>query len=112
MEVTAQWFRKWAAKLKGKSYHSKGQKYFVWDAAVSFCAVPHINDPWYLEKDREGTKSEGIEARKQNVQLRASRIVSRENFIKQDLLKVVPLKTSVVWKSSLRTTQSSSCSKN
>lgn len=84
--------RKGAVKVEEKVSDSAGHKYSAWRGSGLFCAMRHINDPRYLEGDMERSESGGVEARKENMQIRASRIVSRGECRKQKLLQVAALR--------------------
>lgn len=51
--------------------------------------MQYSNDSPYLEGDKDEMRSRGLCARKSNVQLRASRTVSRTDSIKPELLQMV-----------------------
>lgn len=75
MEVTVEVFRKWVVELEDKVSDSRGQGHSVWVFPAPICAVRYIKDARYLEGEKEGTESRGLEARKPHVQLGASRTV-------------------------------------
>lgn len=72
---TAEYFWKWAVELEGKVFDSVGLENFVWAVPAPVCAMRCINDSPYVRKDIEETEKGGVEAKKQNVQFRASRTV-------------------------------------
>lgn len=51
--------------------------------------MQYIKDPGYLEKNREKTESEGIEAKRPNEQLEASNTMLQSSFRMQKLHQVV-----------------------
>lgn len=76
-------------ELGGKISASRSEEYSVGVVPVPFCAMRSISEPRYLEEDREETGSGEVEARKADMEFRASRTVSRGEIRKYDLLQVI-----------------------
>lgn len=91
MKDTMETSPKWAVELYGMVSDSKRQVYSVWVVLAPFCAMRFTNDLRYVEGDRKETRREEIEASRANVQYRASRAVSREEFREHELLQMAAL---------------------
>lgn len=86
VEATVEAFQKCAVELVGKVSSSRSQEYYFCVVVGSFCAIRCVKDPLFLEGKREGAESGGIDAKKPNMQVRASKRVSRRAFRTHELL--------------------------
>lgn len=77
-------------ELESKASNRKGQKRSVWFNSASFCAMRYTNYLWY--GDREGLVSGETGASEPIMHFENWRTISRKDFKKHELLRVVVFK--------------------
>lgn len=73
---------------------SGGQTQHVWAVPALLCAMQYINHPRDLPGKKNSMKIRTLRQRKANVESRAAAVRSKENYRKQQVEQIVPLKNT------------------